>query len=67
MTEQEYIDTQALTSIRMARTILHNIIPESTSFISSRHYETVIQLLAKWESQGYEAVECEAVSDDSQH
>ena len=67
MTEQEYIDVQALTEVRMIRAILHDVLSKSVSFISTDDYATVRKILRQWEESGFESIECETVSDDSQH
>lgn len=61
MTEQEYIDTKALTVVRHVQEMLRDVIPESTTFVSQEDFVVITTILCAWETSGYELIQLENV------
>ena len=56
MTEQEYIDTTALKSIRIMKDLLREITPDFTTGISKDDFKDIMKKLSKHEGILYDEI-----------
>ena len=49
MKESEYLETTALNSVRIAKNIIRNLIPNHTYGINKQDKERVMEIMSDWE------------------
>ena len=57
MTEQEYIDCQDRTRVRIMKDILSEIVPENSSVIARKDYTHMMRKLFLWERKLANAID----------
>lgn len=51
MTEQEYIDTHDIVAIRIVKSILRDLTPETSCVILLSELQDIMKVLSKWEDK----------------
>jgi hypothetical protein len=56
MTEQQYVDVSDRVRLGNALKILHEIIPENSSIVTTLEFDKIVQQLWKWEQKLFKVI-----------